>query len=527
MSDLVRIFSLHGGEMSPKTKLIDQRRRDVSGAVIRLQPWDAERAAKELDGRVRETTIITASDVPHTGDFLDRIERATPRHIYVGDNKKAVKLGHTLVRVTSLPLQKLLDRKSGKLRQLFERLIGLRKHAASPTRSYPVVLDRFVRPDICAANSWERMKRITAGNQGTEGTFAVPVPWERLRGNDSWEGLALFVLRNIPSGSMDWNESTLRHGDVWTFLGAPGADGRVAARGLKRIRYFEANALRALADNLALQQRLLLFTPKQARIARGFPMRVIADFRQGQNQFRRSEICYIDRIRKDGVVCFGSRLWVHDVLLLEPAFYVGELSQRSGELREVIVVLHNDEDVCRVLNAIPRCWGVLVTTDDVEGTRRQIAEERCSLLEQKHRRDLRSLLSDEVECDDGCFLPPRSVWSTLIKDREPHLPFDGACGELVPAAQKPPLAQRPLEPASDIDVILPPLVGKRAPQRSDKERIEPERIDTASRLWFILNAQQAAFLRRLAMSKAKAKHRLAMNKTKAMQQHSPQIEDMQ
>ena len=189
MSDLVRIFSLHGGEMSPKTKLIDQRRRDVSGAVIRLQPWDAERAAKELDGRVRETTIITASDVPHTGDFLDRIERATPRHIYVGDNKKAVKLGHTLVRVTSLPLQKLLDRKSGKLRQLFERLIGLRKHAASPTRSYPVVLDRFVRPDICAANSWERMKRITAGNQGTEGTFAVPVPWERLRGNTAGRGL--------------------------------------------------------------------------------------------------------------------------------------------------------------------------------------------------------------------------------------------------------------------------------------------------------------------------------------------------
>jgi len=533
-SDRVRLASLFGEILPRGTKAADPKGNDISTAIIALDQWDPFVALSEIRRRSPGYAVVVARDVLHKGDFLERIARLIPRKKSSGSELPKPRWRGAQVSVLNETMENVLAGKKRFWQTIQQKLGALWKSKKKPVRSskLPIIFNQRLAAHQCQEASWHRLAEITAGsNKRQEVALREVVPWDELFVAHRWEGKGIFLTASITKKELTpflrsygfEEEQTLRYGDLWEFVEAPVAN-VFMARSLKRPRWFSLPVYKAIASFPEFRDRIHLVSTRKVFLVPGVPLASMARFKK----LNPGEIAYVERMRKDGTIIMSNRTkWSPRTCVLRPALVVNEFAPKQGTLARIVMGLAPDEDIIRLLAAIPKCNSAVVLSHSPAVVESTIREEIEKQNQRRHRAVVGSALSQKLADDPedpAFFLPPRNVFAALIKNQHEPVDFSslaGFCKESPAAvAPKQPVPQsRPTRPvASVIDpVITAPIPGpttalipkprNRQTKMEELKRIQPPAIAPFSFLWRLLFMNQANLMKRSAASRSKARQK--------------------
>jgi len=185
---------------------------------------------------------------------------------------------------------------------------------------------------------------------------------------------------------------------------------------------------------------------------------------------------------------------------------INEFAPKQGALARIVMGLAPDEDITRLLAAIPKCNSAVVLSHSPAAVESSIREEIEKQVQRRHRAVVDSVFSQKLADDPddpACFLPPRAVFAKLIKYQQEPVDFSLLAGfsKESPSAivPKPPVPQspapRPVSPIVDPVMTTPTSVPttllisnsrKPQPEVEELKRNQPPAINTFSFLWRLL-----------------------------------------
>lgn len=439
-ADRVRIASLSGETLPKEAQLLDPEQKKVTDAVVISETWDPYVALSELQRRDKGYVVLLICELLRKGDFLQRLERLTPRRSLHG-NAKALVWEGTRISVLNQRMADYLERGKGSLlertfREIRKKLPGGKKSSPSVT---PIIYSPATRSDECLRGNWNRLETaVKKQGQGRMIGFGEKLDWETVSSREKWDGIGLFVASDLrlealieKLGPVRAKElGTLRHEACWWFNGAVGEGGVIEARGKLRPRTFSFETLKTLMESEWGRDRLHFIIHRDGPLVPGVPLTPIVRFRSGDRLFNPGEILYVKRIQRDGGIVFtdGTR-WTAVPCLMQPAYQVTEFPQPERQLKSIPVVLtelKKGDDIFQRLVSMPKCQSLLIFSPAPEKVEEAFREEISRREHRKHDRNARSVLyhSDEENDDRDEFLPSRTVWKNLIEPKRICVDFD-------------------------------------------------------------------------------------------------------